>query len=226
MTSVEPGPEPSPDAPLDPAPGASAAAPSRTRRAVASAAVARDKTIDHLVRVLVPVIRATRVPLRLVVLTAALPSVLLIILALLRPGPDDPFWIAVAVIGLVLAAWLAWRRHQLLAVAAAPDALAGAFASAVTGRDVWERAARNLTAGRVAAAARPRRSRPLRLLRGMWRGIKLTGILQQLIDRDELAPLMPGRLRGIGILVVACLIAGIVLSVAIFLAFLLFVLGA
>ena len=191
--------------------------PSRTRRAVASAAVARDKTIDQLVRVLVPVIRATRIPLLVAVLIA---------LALLRPGPDDPFWIVVAVVGLVVAAWLALRRRQLLAVAAAPEALADAFASTVTGRDVWERAAKNLTAGRVVAAARPRRSRPLRLLNGMWRGIKLTGGLQQLVGREELAPLMPGRLRGIGMLVVACLIAGIVLSLAILVAFLLYLLGA
>ena len=140
---------------------------------------------------------------------------------MLRPGPDDPFWIVVAVVGLVVAAWLALRRRQLLAVAAAPEALADAFASTVTGRDVWERAAKNLTAGRVVAAARPRRSRPLRLLNGMWRGIKLTGVLQQLVGREELAPLMPGRLRGIGMLVVACLIAGIVLSLAILVAFLL-----
>ena len=244
MSSDEPAPEPAADGPVDPAPLAvpgppipgppiprppnprPTPAPARARRAVASAAVARDKTIDRLVRVLVPVIRATRVPLLVVVLIAALPSVLLIALALLRPGPDDPFWIVVAVVGLVVAAWLGVRRHQLLAIAAAPEALADAFASTVTGRDVWERAAKNLTAGRVVAAARPRRSRPLRLLNGMWRGIKLTGVLQQLVDRDELAPLMPGRLRGIGFLVVACLIAGVVLSLAIFVAFLLYLLGA
>jgi len=254
MSSDEPAPEPVSDGPVDPLPldipgppipgppipgppipgppipsppvPSPTPAPSRARRAVASAAVARDKTIDRLVRVLVPVIRATRVPLLVVVLIAALPSVLLIALALLRPGPDDPFWIVVAVVGLVVAAWLGVRRHQLLAIAAAPEALADAFASTVTGRDVWERAAKNLTAGRVVAAARPRRSRPLRLLNGMWRGIKLTGVLQQLVDRDELAPLMPGRLRGIGFLVVACLIAGVVLSLAIFVAFLLYLLGA
>ena len=247
MSSNEPAPAPASDGPVDaaalsgPIPGPAPVlspipgpipspvpgpVPSRTRRAVASAAVARDKTIDQLVRVLVPVIKATRLPLLVVVLIAALPSTVLIVLALLRPGPDDPFWIVVAVVGLLVAAWLGLRRRQLLAIAAAPEALADAFASTVTGRDVWERAAKNLTAGRVVAAARPRRSRPLRLLGGMWRGIKLTGVLQQLVDRDELAPLMPGRLRGIGMLVVACLIAGIVLSLAIVVAFLLYLLGA
>jgi len=37
---------------------------------------------------------------------------------------------------------------------------------------------------------------------------------------------MPGRLRGLGILVLACLIAGLVLSLAILIAFSLYLLGA
>ena len=206
--------------------GAPAARPSRTRRAVASAAVARDRTIGHLVTVLVPLIRSTRVPLLLVVLTSALPGLLLIMLALLRPGPDDAFGVVVGTIGLAIAGWLAIRRRQLLTVAADPAVLANVLASAVTGRDVWEQVAKNLTTGRSASGSSRRRSRPLRLLRGMWRGIRLTGILQQLIAREELRPLMPGRLRGLGILVLACLIAGLVLSLAILIAFSLYLLGA
>jgi len=76
---------------------------SRTRRVVAAAAGARDRTIDQLVALLVPLIKATRYPTLLVVAIAAVPAVAVILVALLRPGPDDPFWVLLGVIGLVVA---------------------------------------------------------------------------------------------------------------------------
>ncbi len=71
-----------------------------------------------------------------------------------------------------------------------------------------------------------RRSRPLRVLRGMWRGVQLTGVLTQITERPELTPLMPGRLRGMWFLVLACLITSVVLGCAVLVAGLLYLLGA
>ena len=82
-----------------------------------------------------------------------------------------------------------------------------------------------MSVGKVGAAVVKRRSRPLRVLRGMWRGVQLTGVLTQITERPELAPLMPGRLRGLWFLVIACLITALVLGCAVLVAGLLYLLG-
>lgn len=197
---------------------------SRSRRAVAAAANARDHTIRRLVGLLVPLIRATRFPLLAVVLLAAVPAIVLILVALLRLGPDDPFWLVGGAAGLVVAGWLAVRRHQLLAIAADPDALADALSSVVTGRDLWEQLAQNVSTRKVGATVL-RKSRPLRILGGLWRGVQLTGILGQITERPELLPLLPGRLRGMWFLGIACVIASLVLWLSVLVAGLFFLLG-
>jgi hypothetical protein len=199
---------------------------SRTRRVVAAAAGARDRTIDQLVALLVPLIKATRYPTLLVVAIAAVPAVAVILVALLRPGPDDPFWVLLGVIGLVVAGWLGLRRRQLLAVAQDPEALAAALASVVNGRDMWDQLVSNVSVTKVGTAVVRKRSRPLRILGGMWRGVQLTGVVTEILERPQLAPLMPGRLRGIWFLGIACLITGAVLSGAVVIAGLLYLLGA
>jgi len=198
---------------------------SRPRRAAAAVAGARDKTIRQLVTLLVPLIRATGIPLLVVVLILAGPAVTVMVIALQRPGADDGFWLILGAVGLALAGWLALRRRQLLAVARDPEALGAALASVVTGRDMWDQLVHNVSTGRVAVAT-VRRSRPLRILRGMWRGVQLTGVLTQITERPELLPLMPGRLRGMWLLVIACLIGALVLGLAVLMAGLLYLLGA
>ncbi|MEP6561245.1 MAG: hypothetical protein ABJD68_09260 [Nakamurella sp.] len=183
---------------------------SRGRRAVAAVANARDQTIKRLVALLVPLIRATGYPLLAVLLLAGVPAVVVILVALLRLGPDDPFWLLLGAVGLLLAGWVGVRRHQLLAVADDPDALAEALSSVVTGRDLWEQLAQNVSTRKIAATTL-RRSRPLRILGGLWRGVQLTGVLSQITERPELLPLLPGRLRGLWFLGIACLIASLVL---------------
>jgi len=201
---------------------------SRGRRVVAAAANAREQTIRRLVGLLVPLIKATRYPLLAVVLVAGVPAVAVILLALLRLGPDDPFWLLLGAAGLVVAGWLAIRRHQLLTIAQDPDALGEALSSVVTGRDMWEQLAQNVTAGKIGATVvrqRRRLARPLRILRGLWRGVQLTGVLTQITERPELQPLLPGRLRGLWFLGIACLIASVVLWLAVLVAGLIYLLG-
>lgn len=198
---------------------------SRTRRAMAAAATGRDRAIAQFVALLVPLIRATRLPLLVVVLFPLVPAVLVIAIALARPGPDDWFWVVFAALGLLLAGWLGLRRRQLLAVAADPDALIGALTGLVTGKGLWTQLIDNLSVGRVGAAV-ARRSRPLRVLNGLWRGVRAAGVLAEFAASDELAPLTPLRLRGIWLLVLSCLLAGAVMGLAVVVVALLYLLGA
>jgi hypothetical protein len=126
----------------------------------------------------------------------------------------------------VVAGWLGLRRRQLLAVAQDPEALAAALASVVNGRDMWDQLVSNVSVTKVGTAVVRKRSRPLRILGGMWRGVQLTGVVTEILERPQLAPLMPGRLRGIWFLGIACLITGAVLSGAVVIAGLLYLLGA
>jgi hypothetical protein len=192
---------------------------------MAAAASGRDRAIRQFVALLVPVIRATRLPLLVVVLFPVVPAVLVIAIALARPGPDDWFWVLFAALGLLVGGWLALRRHQLLATAADPEVLIVALTGLVTGRDLWAQLIDNLSAGRVGAAV-ARRSRPLRVLNRLWRGVRAAGVIAEFAATDELAPLTPLRLRGIWLLVLSCLLAGVVMGVAVLVAALLYLLGA
>lgn len=207
--------------------GAPESAPpaSRTRRVVAAAATGRDRVIRQFVALLVPLIRATRLPLLVVVLFPVVPAVLVVALALARPGPDDWFWVVFALGGLVAGGWLGLRRRQLLAVAADPEMLTAALTGLVTGRELWTQLIDNLSAGKVGAAM-ARRSRPLRVLGGLWRGVRAAGVLAEFAASDELAPLTPMRLRGIWLLVLSCLVAGVVMGLALLVVGLLYLLGA
>jgi hypothetical protein len=192
---------------------------------MAAAASGRDRAIRQFVALLVPVIRATRLPLLVVVLFPVVPAVLVIAIALARPGPDDWFWVLFAALGLLVGGWLALRRHQLVATAADPEVLIVALTGLVTGRDLWAQLIDNLSVGRVGAAV-ARRSRPLRVLNRLWRGVRAAGVIAEFAATDELAPLTPLRLRGIWLLVLSCLLAGVVMGVAVLVAALLYLLGA
>ena len=227
-----PAAEPTPGAarpePSEPSDSAGApsipARPGRGRRVVAAAATARDRTAGGVATALVPLIRATRIPLALLALYPAIAAVVLLVVAFLRRGPDDAFWVLLSIGGLIAAGWLALRRRQLLDVARDRDRLSGALTATVSGQHVWDQVLTNLGRG---PGARPiaRRSRPLRIIHGMWSGVRMTGIVGELLERPEIAPLMPGRLRGIWFLALACLVAGTVLWIAIVLAAVIFLLG-
>jgi hypothetical protein len=218
--------KPAPEEPeLLPQPVAADAPVSRTRRAMAAGANARDQALKQLVALLVPLIRATRYPTLVVMLLAGVPAAAVIVVSMLRWGPDDPFWLLLGGVGLLFAGWFGLRRRQLLAIADDPAALTEALAGVITGREMWDQLVHNVSAGK-AAATMVRRSRPLRILGGLWRGVQMTGVLAQITDRPELQPLLPGRLRGIWFLGIACVISSVVLTLAVLVAGLLYLLGA
>jgi hypothetical protein len=207
--------------------------PGRVRRAgrrVAHAAVtARDTSVAALVTAVTPVVRAVGVLLLLVLGLIILPAVLLLVAAWWRPGPGDWFWTVLAAIGLAVAGWLLHRRRQLLATVADRDRLIAGLTRVLQGRDLADRLTANLTRTGVKTAGRAairRGSRGVRVLRGMWHGIQLTGIVDELLAADEIAPLTPGRIRGIVILTVVAAISAAVLWVCLGVATLALLLGA
>lgn len=200
----------------------------RTGRRVAHAAVAaRDASVAGVVTAVTPVVRAVGVLLSLVLVALAVPAVLLLVVAWWRPGPADWFWTVLAAVGLGIGAWLRRRRRQLVATVVDRERLVAALTRVLQGRDIADRVTANLagTGARVAGRA-VRGSRGLRLLRGMWRGVQLTGVVDELLGAAEIAPLTPGRVRGIAVLTVVAAVAAVVLWVCLAVATLAFLAGA
>lgn len=233
-----------PDEPPDPSPAAAGAAEPTApagrvaragRRVTHAAVVARDASVAALVAALTPVVRAVGVLLAVVLTLVVVPAVLLLLVAWWRPGPADWFWTVVALAGLGLGGWLLRRRRELLATVADREQLVAALTRVVQGRDMADRVAERMTgnltaagaqaAGRAAAGA-VRGSRGLRLLRGMWQGVQVTGVVDVLLATEQIAPLTPGRVRGLGVLTVGSAIAAAVLWVCLAVAVLAFLAGA
>lgn len=213
-------------------PGSSTGRVARAGRRVAQATVvARDASVSGLVTAVTPVVRAVGVLLLAVLAALVAPAVLLLVVAWWRPGPADWFWTVVALAAFGVAGWLWRRRRQLLDTVADRERLVTALTRVLRGRDIADRLTSNLAgtgvrvAGRTAGRAL-RGSRGLRLLRGMWRGVQLTGIVDELVGAPEIAALLPGRVRGIAVLTVVALIAAGVVWVCLAVATLAFLAGA
>lgn len=206
--------------------------PGRVRRAgrrVANAAVtARDTSVAALVTALTPVVRAVGVVLQAILGLLVLPATLLLVAAWWRPGPGDWFWTVLAAVGLGIAGWLLRRRRQLLATVADRERLSTALTRVLRGRDLADRLTANLTRTGVQTAGRAvvRGSRGVRVLRGMWHGVQLTGVVDELLAADEIAALTPGRIRGLVILTMVAAISAAVLWVSLGVATLALLLGA
>lgn len=201
------------------------------RRVANAATTARDASISALITTLTPVVRTVGVLLLGLSAWLVVPAALLIIVAWWRPSASDWFPTVLAVVGLAVAGWMARRRRQLLATVADRQRLTTALLRVLRGRDIADRITGNLTgsgarmAGRAARGA-VRGGRGLRLLRGMWHGIAVTGVIDELLGADEIAPLLPGRIRGLGILAVVAAVLGLVLWVGLAIATLAFLAGA
>ncbi|MBM9475202.1 hypothetical protein JL107_01965 [Nakamurella flavida] len=187
--------------------------PSLAARATRAVTTTRDRAAGQLTTVVVPVIRLAAHALRIVAAAPVLAGLLLLWAAISRGGPVVRESLLLVLLGCIPAAWLAVRRHQLLRAVRAPAELTADLIAVVSGRELWEGLAGNLRSGPKPVSS----GRALWALRGLWRGVKAGGgVLDSLTGRPTLVPLMPGRLRGLLMLCVACLVtAGILLAYAV-----------
>ncbi len=158
-----------------------------------------------VVRLLGAVVRQLRVPLLVVSLAPVLPAlVVLLIAATTQSGVAALLGIA----GLVPALWLTWRRRQLIGALQPPAVAVAELRATFNAGELGEQLKQNLI------AFRPRRGRLITGLAGsLWRGVKAgTSTWSRLTDVPRLAPFLPGRLRGLAVLVVVCLAGAAVLA--------------
>ena len=180
------------------------------RAAIARVPAQAQKTVNDVVRLLAAVVRRLRLPLLLVAAAPLLPAVVLIVASAVRGGSDVPLAYVVAVLLLIPSAWLELRRRQLLAALQPPEQ-AGAEIYAIVGApEFWMQLRSNL--GELTDLGRGLGLRSLG--RRLWQGIKLTNAVRERVgENSRLAPFLPGRLRGLLMLTVACGVAGALLTV-------------
>ncbi len=157
----------------------------------------------EVVTLLAAVVSLLRTPILLICLSPLVAGLVLVGFTVVHGGPAVPYLVGVALVGVLPAAWLAVRRHQLMTALVPPEVAVAEISSALAPTQLWSRVKDNL--GRLPTGRRLR----LRLLpAGIWRGIRLTAELRgQLLGVPRLAPFLPGRLRGIVFLAVWCVIA-------------------
>ena len=182
----------------------------RLRAAIARVPAQAQKTVNDVVRLLATVVRRLRLPLLLIAMAPLLPAVVLVVASAVRGGSDVPLAYVVAVLLLIPSAWLELRRRQLLAALQPPEQ-AGAEIYAIVGApEFWVQLRSNL--GELTDLGRGLGLRSLG--RRLWQGIKLTNAVRERVgENSRLAPFLPGRLRGLLMLSVACGVAGALLTV-------------
>ena len=135
---------------------------------------------------------------------------MLVIASAVRGGSDVPLAYVVAAVLLVPSGWLEVRRRQLLSALQPPEQ-AGAEIYAIVGApEFWAQLRANL--GTLTDLGR---GLGLRVLgRKLWQGIQLTNAVRERVgENSRLTPFLPGRLRGLLFLTVACGVAGALLTV-------------
>lgn len=180
------------------------------RAAVVRVPARAQKSVSDVVRLLAAVVRRLRMPLLLIAALPLLPAAVLVIASAARGGPDVPLAYVVAAVLLIPSGWLEVRRRQLLSALQPPEQ-AGAEIYAIVGSpEFWSQLRSNL--GELTDLGRGLGLRAL--ARKLWQGVKLTNAVRERVgDNSRLAPFLPGRLRGLLVLTVACGVAGVLLTV-------------
>jgi hypothetical protein len=205
---------------------------SRIGRAVDAVTAGRDRSAEALGRVLAPTVRLAGRALAVLVVVHLILLVGLLVVAAL-PGGFGWFALLIAVPAVVPVLALAGQRRQLVTRAGDADALTADLIALTSGARLWRELRGNLQARTGGSApalgaaadtpAAPATSdggrvgafRAWRLLRGLWTGVGAgTALLEAFAERPALAPLLPGRLRLLGLTVVVTGIAIGVLLVA------------
>lgn len=161
-----------------------------------------------------------KLPLRIAAWAPMGPAVLALLLAIWTDWPDRALALALGIAGLVLPAWLLMRRRQLLIPLSDPVRAANDIIAAFSISSVLEQAAAKVTT----LPTSPRRA--LAQARRAWTGLNLgRQVYSRLTGLPAVAPFLPGRLRGLGILVGLCLGLAVVTAAFDLVALLLLVLG-
>lgn len=182
----------------------------RLRAAVVRVPAQAQKTVNDVVRMLAAVVRRLRLPLLIIAAAPLAPAVVLVIASAARGGSDVPLAYVLAALLLIPSGWLEVRRRQLLSALQPPEE-AGAEIYAIVGApEFWSQLKTNL--GQLTDLGRGLGLRAL--TRKLWQGIKLTNAVRERVgENSRLTPFLPGRLRGLLILTIACGVAGALLTV-------------
>lgn len=167
------------------------------------------KTVTDVVRLLAAVVRRLRLPLLLIAAMPLLPAAVLVVASAVRGGSDVPLAIALAAVLLIPSGALEVRRRQLLAALQPPEQAGAEIYDIVGSPEFWSQLRSNL--GNLADLGR---GLGLRMLgRKLWLGIRLTNTLRERVGgNSRLSPFLPGRLRGLLLLTIACGVAGLLLT--------------
>lgn len=186
-----------------------AAAAPRLRAAVVRMPAQVQKTVTDVVRLLAAVVRRLRLPLLLIAAMPLLPAAVLVVASAVRGGSDVPLAIALAAVLLIPSGALEVRRRQLLAALQPPEQAGAEIYDIVGSPEFWSQLRSNL--GNLADLGR---GLGLRMLgRKLWLGIRLTNTLRERVGgSSRLSPFLPGRLRGLLLLTIACGVAGLLLT--------------
>lgn len=184
--------------PLDKRPAAVPAPP-------AGRAAAIERRAVELVGLLGGLIARLRTPLLVVTLLPAAPAAALLVIAAVV-GQLTPALVALA--GLVAPVWLTVRRRQLVRALVPADAAVADLKRTFDLAEIGGQLRDNLLrpgGGRLTF-------RPRALAGTVWRGVGGTAALYgRVTDVPRLAPFLPGRLRGLGFLSIACVVSAVVL---------------
>ncbi|MEO5834996.1 MAG: hypothetical protein ABJA16_07005 [Nakamurella sp.] len=147
-----------------------------------------------------------RTPLLVLTLLPVVPAVVLVVVSV-GVGVATPA--VVAVLGLVAPGWLTVRRRQLVTALVPADAAVADLRRTFDLSEIGGRVRDNL----LHSGGQRLTLRPRALAGSVWKGVKVTADLhRRFTDVPRLAPFLPGRLRGLAFLAIACVVSGVVLT--------------
>jgi hypothetical protein len=184
----------------------------RFRDVAAGAESARLRLTREIATALAVIVRRLRLPMLLVALLPVPPAGLLIVAAGAIGGRTGGVLAALALIALVPAGWLLWRRGQLTWAVDPVDALAAEIGRAFDVAGAWSEGGATLR--RVREIGREGWV-PLRLARGTWTGLRFAlSLFERVTNLPRVAVFTPTRLTTTSYLGIACLVGAAVVVLA------------
>jgi hypothetical protein len=157
----------------------------------------------EIVELLGRVVARLRKPLLIVSLLPVVPVAVVLVVGILSGS-----WplVVIAVSGLVTPAILTVRRRQLVDALQPPAAAVADLRAAFDPVELGRQFRSNL--GEIDRSSDA--SSPRRLAKRLWRGVRFgTGTYAQFAEMPRLAPFLPVRLRGLALLLAACVLSAV-----------------